>query len=220
MTCGIYMIKNKNTTQMYIGQSVDIERRYRQHCNGNDIKSSRIERAMHKHGKENFVLLIICNLENNTELLNEMEKYYIWKYNTYKDRFHYNLTPGGEFSPMKNPDIAKKVAQKTLGKNHPFSGRTHSQETINKMTSIKKGENNPFFNKHHTQESRVKISKSNNTSGYYNVCKVSDKRYKQGFYWMYRWRDDEHKEQKIYSTDLEKLKKRVLEKKLLWYKFN
>ena len=78
MTCGIYMIKNKNTTQMYIGQSVNIERRYRQHCNGDDIKSSRIERTIHKYGKENFILLIICSLENNTRLLNEMEKYYIW----------------------------------------------------------------------------------------------------------------------------------------------
>ena len=29
MTCGIYMIKNKKTGQIYIGQSVNIEKRYR-----------------------------------------------------------------------------------------------------------------------------------------------------------------------------------------------
>lgn len=31
MTCGIYMIQNKQTGQKYIGQSVDIESRYRGH---------------------------------------------------------------------------------------------------------------------------------------------------------------------------------------------
>lgn len=32
MACGVYMIKHKNTGQMYIGQSIDIEKRFKQHC--------------------------------------------------------------------------------------------------------------------------------------------------------------------------------------------
>ena len=48
MTCGIYMIKNLITNQLYIGQSVNIERRWGEHCNLKDMRYSYIERAIKK----------------------------------------------------------------------------------------------------------------------------------------------------------------------------
>lgn len=38
MTCGIYMIKNKKTGQMYIGQAFDIEKRWTRHIKSGDLK--------------------------------------------------------------------------------------------------------------------------------------------------------------------------------------
>ena len=77
MTCGIYMIKNKITGQMYIGQSIDIERRWKEHYRGRDKTASYIDNAIDKHKKSDFILNIIYKAEEDNELLNEMEKYYI-----------------------------------------------------------------------------------------------------------------------------------------------
>lgn len=111
MTCGIYMIKNKKTNQIYIGQSNNIEQRWIYHCNATQ-KKQYIDRAIKKYGKDSFSFDIIEETNN----LNEREKYWIKFYNTYKNKNHYNLTPGGDFSPMKIPEIAKKVSIKNLGK--------------------------------------------------------------------------------------------------------
>ena len=32
VTCGIYVIKNKKTGQMYVGQSTNVEGRFKSHC--------------------------------------------------------------------------------------------------------------------------------------------------------------------------------------------
>lgn len=217
MTCGIYIIQNKNTKQKYIGQSVNIEKRWIQHINAHDIQSSRIEKAINKYGSDNFSFSILEELINDSELLNEREKYWIQYYNTYNDKNHYNLTPGGEFCPMKDINIAKKLSKKMSGKNASFYGKRHSQETINKMSQIKQGAKNPFFNKHHTDENKLKLSKMKNTSGYYRVNKIKDKRYKKGFYYVYHWYEN-HKDNKLYSANIDKLKKKVLERKLPWFK--
>ena len=179
MTCGIYMIKNKNTEQKYIGKSINIERRWKEHCRCSNIKHSRIERSMKKHGNNNFSLFIICELENDDNLLNEMEKYYIWKYNTYKDKFHYNLTSGGEISPTKNPDIAKKISIRQQGVNNSFYGHKHSSEQKQKWSVQRKGkaglkgEKHPFYNKKRPEHSK-KMSGENapayNKFGKDNPC--------------------------------------------------
>ena len=117
MTCGIYMIQNKQTGQKYIGQSVDIESRYRGHMHdGKRRKTSYIDNAINKNGSNMFELKIIEELPNDFLLLCEREKYWINFYNTYENKNHYNLTPGGEYPPMKIPEIAKKVAKTKTGK--------------------------------------------------------------------------------------------------------
>lgn len=191
--CGIYMIKNKKTGHRYIGQSIHIYQRWYEH-----IKKSRpntyIDRAIKKHGADNFELKVICELEQDDDLLNEMEKYYVWKYNTYEDDFHYNLTPGGDFNPMKNPEIAAKKSKAMSGKNNPMYGkrdkesprfgRKHtsetkekmskahkgkklSEETKEKMSKAKSGENNPMFGKRHSEDARKKMSKAHSGKNHY-----------------------------------------------------
>ena len=137
MTCGIYMIKNKKTGQMYIGQSIDIERRWKEHCNGYSKKHSYIDS---KYGENNFILKIITELPENKNLLLIHEKYWIRFYNTFKDDFHYNLTPGGDFNPANVPEIAKKMSETRIkkqlskGKNNPMYGKKHSEESKKKMS--------------------------------------------------------------------------------------
>lgn len=57
--------------------------------------------------------------------------------------------------------------------------------------------------------------KSRNKTGFYRVDKCSNDSYRQGFFWRYRYCiDSQHKS--ISSTDLNKLKEKVLEQDLEW----
>ena len=87
VTCGTYMIRNKKTGQIYIGQSTNIERRFIQHRNPSPLD---VDIAI--QGADNFVFSVIE--ETSPDKLNEREKYWIKHYNTYEDEHHYNTNAG------------------------------------------------------------------------------------------------------------------------------
>lgn len=94
---GIYCIKNKKNDKRYIGQSINIEKRWNQHrqraYNSNCLQYNYpIYRAIRYYGIENFEFEILE--ECNKEELNLREQYWIKKFNTYKNG--YNLTKGGD----------------------------------------------------------------------------------------------------------------------------
>jgi group I intron endonuclease len=91
---GIYKITNKINNKSYIGQSKDIEARWSEHkrtaFNDNrDEYEFPLYRAFRKYGIENFTFVIL----EETESLEEREKYYINFYNSKENG--YNQTSGG-----------------------------------------------------------------------------------------------------------------------------
>ena len=68
--CGIYSITRKSTGQIYIGQSIDIKRRFEEHKRGMHVPISKIDNAMLKYGEEEFELKII-NEEEFWRIINE-----------------------------------------------------------------------------------------------------------------------------------------------------
>lgn len=91
----IYKITNKVNGNSYIGQTVDIIRRFKEHRNRPFFKSSEdsiLHRAIKKHGLHNFIFEVIEKSPKN--LLNEKEVYWISYYDTYKNG--YNATIGGD----------------------------------------------------------------------------------------------------------------------------
>lgn len=94
---GIYKIENLVNHICYIGQSRNIEKRFRQHKNAiydNDINHYPLYKAIKKYGLENFSFEILeeCSIEE----LNIKEKYWIEKFNSFNNG--YNQTIGGDFS--------------------------------------------------------------------------------------------------------------------------
>lgn len=97
---GIYKFTNKITGQSYIGQSVDIKRRYNQHKNRYDefgdkeapLEDTYFHSMLRHYGFHNFDFEILeeCNKED----LNDKEIYYIAFYNSLKPN-GYNQTHGG-----------------------------------------------------------------------------------------------------------------------------
>ena len=80
---------------IYIGQSNNPERRWKEHCTNNNNYISLINSAIQKYGKENFSFEIIGWFED----YNEKEKFYINFYNTIRPN-GYNICPGEEEPPV------------------------------------------------------------------------------------------------------------------------
>ena len=95
---GIYKFTNKINNKPYIGQSINIDARKRQHIASSYYPLSNtyntvFHQAIRKYGIDNFhfEVLTICNIEE----LDSLEKYYIFKYNSMVPS-GYNMTSGGE----------------------------------------------------------------------------------------------------------------------------
>ena len=95
---GIYCITNLVNNKKYIGQSSEIERRWKEHIKEANKGSNKsiLYQAIRKYGLENFKFKILeeCNLEE----LDERERYWIKFYQTYPPNLEkgYNMSPGGE----------------------------------------------------------------------------------------------------------------------------
>lgn len=114
---GIYKFQNLQNGKIYIGQSVDIERRYKDHINRAKNKNSAeynssLHCAIRKYGLDNFSFVVLE--ECNKNLLNEREQYWIKYYNSYKDG--YNETTGGnsQEATKKFTDDLISLIQKLL----------------------------------------------------------------------------------------------------------
>lgn len=91
---------------------------------------------------------------------------------------------------MSNEELSKMSIKRFLNKeNHPFYGKCHSQQTIEKISKIRKenkkskGCSNPMYGKNHTTETKEKISNTRSKNwidGKYNTKK--NKIYKNGYY--------------------------------------
>lgn len=99
---GIYFFKNKINNKYYIGQSIKIRKRVLHHLSNynTDRYNNAIYKAFKKYGFENFEFGILDtfrdSLSKETKYkLDELEKIYIQKYNSY-GKTGYNETLGGD----------------------------------------------------------------------------------------------------------------------------
>lgn len=98
---GIYKITNINNNKVYIGQSNNLERRYKEHFIWNLNNKQYIDELIQDLGKENFSFEIIEECE--LEVLDEKEKYWIEYYNSFYEG--YNKTKGGAGDFYGNPKL-------------------------------------------------------------------------------------------------------------------
>lgn len=89
---GIYKITNQINNKAYIGQSIHIEERWKEHERDSNTIDTLLYRAMRKYGFDNFSFEV---LEECPEAkLNEREIYWIKFFDTFENG--YNLTMGGD----------------------------------------------------------------------------------------------------------------------------
>ena len=96
---GIYKITNLINNKSYIGQSINIEKRWYEHryksqCEDDRSFNSILHIAFRKYGIDNFKFEILEELKT-VEQLDKKEQYYIKLYNTITPN-GYNILEGGQ----------------------------------------------------------------------------------------------------------------------------
>ena len=84
---GIYKITNLINHKVYIGQSINIEERWRRHKSSK--KRYPLYQAFKKYGIQNFTFEVVE--ECTPDELNDKELYYIHKYNSHKTGYNQTL---------------------------------------------------------------------------------------------------------------------------------
>jgi len=143
------MILNTVNGKIYIGKSINIERRWKEELNGQ--LNDHIKRSMDKYGITNFKFSVI--LECEAEELDEKEKFYIDFYNSHHRDFGYNKTLGGEGGQWCE-QAKKKASKRMKGNGNPFYGKKHSAETKAKLSADRIGEKSWFYGKRKSLHTR------------------------------------------------------------------
>lgn len=148
--CGVYKIVNNINKKVYIGQSINIKARWKDHINvlnRNESRCTLLQRAWNKYGQENFSfeILELCS----EDMLDEVESKYINIYDSCKNG--YNIESGGNANKHLSDETKQKIREAHLGVKA-------SEETRRKMSESRMGEKNPMYGKMHSDVSRKKMS--------------------------------------------------------------
>ena len=148
--CGVYKITNTVNGKVYIGQSINMKTRWKDHVNSlrrGDSCCTLLQRAWNKYKEESFSfeILEVCSEDE----LDDVEIKYIELYDAVNNG--YNIEPGGN----KNKHLAEETRKKIGDANR---GRVFSEEVRRKMSESRIGENNGMYGKRHSDEARKKIS--------------------------------------------------------------
>lgn len=137
----IYKITNKIDGKVYIGQTVLDPPNKRIKWHFQKSSDSVLCRAVKKHGKKTFKTEIILTCFDE-EYLNEMEKFYIKKFNCIAPN-GYNLDSGGYDNRNRHPQsILKgklKNKKRIREKGSPLKGVPKSKEHRKTMSKVRKG---------------------------------------------------------------------------------
>lgn len=140
---GIYKITNKINGKCYIGQSNDIERRWKEHKNSfsnpnaSDYESKK-SRAFRKYGIENFDFQVLE--ETCLEKLNDREIYWICYFNSVEKG--YNTSYGGQEPNLRgeNHSQAKNSKENVDRLKYMLEHSNISYERLSEIFGISKSE--------------------------------------------------------------------------------
>lgn len=157
---GIYKITNPKG-KVYIGESVDVERRWAQYKNGHYSRQWKLGNSIKKYGWEAHKVELIE--ECTTEALSARERYW---------QLHYKAVDAGLNLKLTGDSVSKTYDSEEVRKNKSLGqmGRKHTEETKRKLSEMRKGVPKPkgfgdqirdrFLGTKLTEEHKLKIIQS------------------------------------------------------------
>lgn len=157
---GIYGIRNLLNDKWYVGQSINIELRWKRHVwalNNEYHHNQHLLRSWKKYGESAFQFIALEECDAGD--LNNREAYWINRLHSLENG--YNECSGGAGTVgYKWSDEAKvKFAKGRIGEKNPFHGKHHSEEWRTRLSNRQTGKNNPMFGrtgKNHPRSRPVK----------------------------------------------------------------
>lgn len=161
---GIYKITSP-TGKIYIGQSIDIKKRFSSYRRLNCKSQPRLLASLKKHGHENhcFEIIHICE---KTELPTK-EKHFVDLYQTFNSKHGLNIRDGGGNCANLSYEQKKKISNSLRGVKHPEErveknrlgqiGKKMSEDSKKKMSL---NSSKSMLGKHHSEETKMKLSES------------------------------------------------------------
>lgn len=130
---GIYKITNTLNGKFYIGQSNNIERRFKEHLTKGAASRIPLDIAIQKYGASNFKLEVLEECE--VDELNEKE--YFWIKETNAIELGYNLTQGGDQQSVgENNGRAKLKESDIVDIRVAYSQKKRRKEVYEKYKNI------------------------------------------------------------------------------------
>ena len=185
---GIYKITSP-TKRIYIGQSIDINKRFRYYKRLSCVEQPKLFNSLRKYGVGKHIFEIVNECELNE--LNELERYYQELYNCIDKGLNCMFTKSKHFNGNHSEETKKKMSISSMGQKgtYGFKGKTHSLEA--KMTLSKKAmghKRSLGMKRSEDQINNMSISKLGNKSKsklvlnletgiYYNSAKEASENY-------------------------------------------
>ena len=135
---GIYLITERETGKGYVGQSIDIEGRWKRH-------------KRTKFPEDRFDYRVV--IKADACFLDALEQLYIEQFKTLWTEGGFNQTSGGQFYPRPEEPFSPEVRKK-LSESH--KGKPLSEEHKKRSGEARRGKKKAP----HTEESKKKISES------------------------------------------------------------
>lgn len=152
----IYRFQNKVNGKCYIGQTDNIERRYKRHLADYTTKNNKFYAAMRKYGIGSFEFSVIF-VAFYVEDLNDLEVLFIAEHDSYNSGYN-STVGGGGMRGFRHSDatISKMKYLKLM--NNPQKGKPLTDEHRMKISLALSGDKNHFYGKTHSESSRHKMS--------------------------------------------------------------
>ena len=131
---GIYKITNPKG-RVYVGESLDIEKRWNQYKNRHYNKQWKLARSIDKYGWDSHEVEVLEECE--VAIMRERERYWQLHYNSIQQGLNLKLTGIGDIKTEDSMDVRKN---RSKGQ----TGRVQSEETKKKLSEIRKGVAKPI----------------------------------------------------------------------------
>lgn len=139
---GVYMILNKINNKYYIGSSIDIHKRWKQHIaelNKGVHNNAHLQNAWDKYGSNNFDFIVVEETDINN--LRERESYYIKKYDCINNGYNLLNDANIGLGVKASAEIREKISKACSGNKNGNYGRKRSEKEIKFIRDRRWGEN-------------------------------------------------------------------------------